>query len=172
MFVLITWLPWARLYWSTAGPHLVLLWRTCCWLSLALLSMELSAAADGNEPPVCMPGLPKAPGDLKLAGYGEHPGWRPLVRRGDWQCLWHTGESPEGFWTIGKNKIKKTIIITLSREQFWCAAACLLHWMHGRRTRKVCVGEVMWKFEQVAGGWVCSLTFPPLEKQLDDGKTS
>lgn len=28
------------------STHLVLLWRTCCWLSLALLSMELSAAAE------------------------------------------------------------------------------------------------------------------------------
>lgn len=69
-FVLITWLPGARLYQSTAGSH-----------SEALLLPQpcptLSAAADQDEPPVCMPGLLKAPGDLKLARCEEHPGWRP-----------------------------------------------------------------------------------------------
>lgn len=81
----------------------------------------------GDEPPVCVPGLPKAPGDLKLAGCGEHPGWRPLVRRDDCQSLYTLASTPCSLNSReNQPKIIITITITLLGKQFWRAATCLL----------------------------------------------
>ena len=128
MFVLIMWLLWAGLYQSTTGLRLVLLWRTRCSLSPALLSVVLSAAADGNEPPVCMPGLPKAPGELKLAGCGEHPGWRPLVSRDDWQCQHTLERTQRGFERQGKTKLKNNNNHSLWRAVLTCCCLPLALW--------------------------------------------
>lgn len=78
MFILIKQLPRALLYQSTAGPHLAQLYLDLC----GPLSQQLQT---GISPPVCMPGLLRVPGDLKVTHCREHPQWRPLVRSEDRQ---------------------------------------------------------------------------------------
>lgn len=147
--------------------------RTCSWLSPALFS----------EVPCCrVEGAASLQARASQSPLGLEAGmlWGNILGGDfDWQPRYTTGDHSKEFWTIGKNKIQNKRKPGNNNHSLQRAAltGCYLHrdrntWWETKEgfLGSCCEEEVRGRSEQVAGGWVCSLTFPTLQKQQDDGK--
>lgn len=138
MFALIMWLPWARLYQSTAGPSNedLLLAQPC----LILLGTPPQTGGSCRSAGWASP----SPSGLQaFMSWGSILGGDFLARSDDWQPQNTRETTQRGFELQGKKQNKTPIIIiiiTLSRGRLSHVVTCIMRQICGKKP-----GKPSWK---------------------------